>query len=100
MALKYYVFHCYACRNYIHGLSSAQANKSRLTCPVCSRSNNYETFWECTCGRHVERGEYCCGSTDPSDYSLKFWKKLINQIKIPKPLTESISDYELIFNIK
>jgi hypothetical protein len=70
MAFKYYAFHCYACQHYVYGLSYAQANGGRLTCPNCHRSDDYETFWVCTCGNHVDRHERCgCGSTEPSSSS-------------------------------
>jgi len=65
MAFKYYEFHCFACGHYVHNLSYAQVNGGRLTCPNCRRSDDYETFWVCSCGNHIDRNESCyrCGST-------------------------------------
>ena len=65
-AFKHYAFHCYACQHYVYGLSSIQANGSRITCPNCRQSDDYETFWVCTCGEHNDRYTQCgCGSTEP-----------------------------------
>ena len=63
---KHYAFHCYACQHYVFGLSSTQANGSRIICPNCHRSDDCETFWVCTCGEHNDRYTQCsCGSKEP-----------------------------------
>ena len=65
-AFKHYAFHCYACQHYVYGLSSAQANRNRITCPNCRRSDDYETFLVCSCGEHNDRYMQCsCGSKEP-----------------------------------